>query len=278
MLRRMMMADGGGGPYLDALPVAPLRVFSLKKLISTASVVVRIRRSNDDSELDIGFSGDALDISALAAFVGENSGYVVKFYDQTGSGNDLIQSTKSKQPRIVTSGVYAGIANWDGLDDAMSISGLPLSQPQLGIYFDGVFPSSVGVTMLFELSANWNSNSYCALLNSQSGTYEAGMNSSNPSLQRAQRYSLGLNSQGVLAALFDRSMSGTSEISAWVNGVSKSASVASGNEQDGSFTTHDMHVGARSGSTFFSALQQKSMVIYNADTSIIRSSIEAIVA
>lgn len=69
-----------------------------------AGSCIRVRRSSDDAEQDIGFSGDSLDTSALTSFVGANTGYVTKWYDQSGNGNDLAESGKSLQPIIVTSG------------------------------------------------------------------------------------------------------------------------------------------------------------------------------
>ena len=68
---------------------------------------IRVRRSSDNAETDIGFDGVDLDTSSLMNFVGNGSGYVVRFYNQ---GNlpfsfDLIQNTLSQQYSIVENGV-----------------------------------------------------------------------------------------------------------------------------------------------------------------------------
>ena len=80
--------------------------FSLRKLSSTYSgSVIRVRRSNDNSEQDIGFTNNLLDTASLTSFVGSNDGFVTKWYDQSGNANDSAQVTATRQPQIVTGGV-----------------------------------------------------------------------------------------------------------------------------------------------------------------------------
>jgi hypothetical protein len=87
------------GSYLN-----PDFAYSFRKVVSTATVSCRIRRSSDNTEQDIGFVGNDLDTSSLATFVGANNGFIVKIYDQKGSGKDLTQTTASLQFQIVSSG------------------------------------------------------------------------------------------------------------------------------------------------------------------------------
>jgi hypothetical protein len=63
-----------------------------------------VRRSSDNAEQDIGFSGGTLDTNALTSFVGSNDGYVVTWYDQSGNNRDATQSTQADQPKIVDQG------------------------------------------------------------------------------------------------------------------------------------------------------------------------------
>lgn len=65
---------------------------------------IRVRRSSDDTEQDIGFSGNGLDTSALETFCGVGDGFVVTWYDQSGNGNDATNATEAEQPKIVSSG------------------------------------------------------------------------------------------------------------------------------------------------------------------------------
>jgi hypothetical protein len=64
---------------------------------------MRVRRSSDNAEQDIGFVGNDLDTAALLSFVGAGDGRVVTWYDQQGS-NNAVQATSSAQPQIVASG------------------------------------------------------------------------------------------------------------------------------------------------------------------------------
>lgn len=79
--------------------------YSLRKLRTAYSgSAIRVRRSSDNTEQDIGFTGSALDTTALASFCSGTSGYITTWYDQSGNGYNLIQATGASQPRIVSSG------------------------------------------------------------------------------------------------------------------------------------------------------------------------------
>jgi len=78
--------------------------YSLRRLKSSATKAVRVREDSGNTETDIGFSGGALDETALLNHVGSNNGFVTKWYDQSGNGNDASNSTASEQPQIVNSG------------------------------------------------------------------------------------------------------------------------------------------------------------------------------
>jgi len=95
---------------------------------------IRVRRSSDNAEKDIGFSGGTLDTNALTSFVGNNDGYVVKWYDQSGNNRDATQSTQADQPQIVSSGtVITQNSNptieFDGSDDVLEISSFDVGGP-----------------------------------------------------------------------------------------------------------------------------------------------------
>jgi len=55
---------------------------------------------NGISYADIGFSNDELDTTALAAHCGSNSGYVSKWYDQSGNTNTAAQTATGSMPKI----------------------------------------------------------------------------------------------------------------------------------------------------------------------------------
>ena len=68
--------------------------------------LLRVRRSSDNTELDIGFdvNGD-LDTAALLAFVGANNGFVSKWYDQFPHAFHGLQPIAANQSKIVNAGV-----------------------------------------------------------------------------------------------------------------------------------------------------------------------------
>jgi hypothetical protein len=90
---------------LDDYPNAAA-AYSLRKLDKDyTGNAIRVRRSNDNSEQDIGFtsSGD-LDTASLKTFVGANSGFVTTWYDQSGNARNATQTTAANQPRVVNAG------------------------------------------------------------------------------------------------------------------------------------------------------------------------------
>lgn len=104
--------------------------YSLRKLRSAyTGPAVRVRRSSDDAEQDIGFSGIGLDESSLTTFVGANDGFVVTWYDQSSNARNLTQATAASQPKIVNAGslvVESGkvALDFDGIDDSMENTAL----------------------------------------------------------------------------------------------------------------------------------------------------------
>lgn len=100
--------------------------YSLRKLRTAYSgSAIRVRRSSDNTEQDIGFTGtcNTLDTSSLKSFVGANNGFVVTWYDQSGNARNLTQSTSANQPRIVNSGTVER----DGTLPAVYFTGSPMS-------------------------------------------------------------------------------------------------------------------------------------------------------
>ena len=71
-----------------------------------AGSCLRVRRSSDGAEQDIGFTASGLlDTAALLAFIGANDGTVATWYDQSGNGDNTTQAVAANQIRIVNAGV-----------------------------------------------------------------------------------------------------------------------------------------------------------------------------
>ena len=99
---------------------------------------MRVRRSSDNTEQDIGFVANYLDTAALLTFVGAGNGFVTTWYDQQGS-NNVVQSGSTAQPRIVASGVLDvknGIAapRFDGSNDSLRKSGLTINANNISFF------------------------------------------------------------------------------------------------------------------------------------------------
>ncbi len=86
--------------------------FSLRKLSSTSTYAIRVRRTSDNTEMNIGFDGSGnLDTTALTTFVGVGDGYITTWYDQSGLGRDAIQTIAGYQPQIVSGGIINTLNN-----------------------------------------------------------------------------------------------------------------------------------------------------------------------
>jgi Alpha-L-arabinofuranosidase B, catalytic len=91
---------------LDAIGALPSAAYSLRLLTKTyKGFAIRVRRSSDNTESDIGFTKSGLlDLAQLLAFCGSGDGFVTLWYNQTGLTN-MVQSIPSTQPTLVRAGV-----------------------------------------------------------------------------------------------------------------------------------------------------------------------------
>jgi len=97
--------SGGGGfeGILNQFPGASLGL-SLDKLDKNyTGFAIKVRRSSDNAEVDIGFVNNELDTASLLDFVGSGNGFVSIIYDQVGS-NNMTQTTANLQGQIVSNG------------------------------------------------------------------------------------------------------------------------------------------------------------------------------
>ena len=96
---------GGGTPpvfegLLDTYPGAAAG-YSVRRLSSSATNLMRIREDAGDTETDIGYdSNNELDTAAIAAHCGSADGFVVTWTDQSSNANDAEQAAVVNQPQI----------------------------------------------------------------------------------------------------------------------------------------------------------------------------------
>ena len=132
--------------------------YSLRKLSSTyTGSAIRVRRSSDNTELNIGFDSDGnLDTVALSSFVGSGSGFVTTWYDQTGNNFNRTQTTATAQPNIV----YLGAINMVNGKPAMYFDGtgttFALQGPKIGETWMGAGYSST-VLNVTKLDSSYSS-------------------------------------------------------------------------------------------------------------------------
>lgn len=92
-------------PLLDAFPNAYVAYSTRKLRLAYTGSAIRVRRSSDNTESDIGFNAlGNLDTTTLTSFCGAGNGFVTTWYDQSGNGYNATQTTAANQPQIVSSG------------------------------------------------------------------------------------------------------------------------------------------------------------------------------
>lgn len=127
------------GPTTLGVTALPAMAYSLRQIVSSyTGPLVRVRRSSDDTELDIGLTANLLtgyskilNSPALLSFAGAGDAFVTKWYDQSGNVRHLAQTDVTKQPKIVSAGAMIlvntrPIVEFDGVDDHLFHGFAPL--------------------------------------------------------------------------------------------------------------------------------------------------------
>lgn len=132
---------------LDIYPNASA-AYSLRLLRSTyTGSAIRVRRSSDNTESNIGFIGGGLDTTTLLSFCGAGSGFVTTWYDQSGNGVNSVQTTAANQPQIVNTGsvILQGgkpILLFDGTNDYLDAASVTSGNPK-SIFLSSKFTSLI---------------------------------------------------------------------------------------------------------------------------------------
>lgn len=105
-------------------------------LLSTyGGAAVRVRRSSDNAELDIGFNAaGTLDVATLLTFVGAGNGFVKIWYDHSGHGYDFRQATTTAQAQIVTGGVFLGGVKGNGTSTGYQTTAVNSIRATFGLF------------------------------------------------------------------------------------------------------------------------------------------------
>jgi hypothetical protein len=103
--------------------------YSLRQLRSAyTGSAIRVRRSSDNTEQNIGFVNNVLDTASLTSFCSGTNGFVTTWYDQSGNGRNATQTTAANQPQIVNSGAIIlenakPCLKFDGSNDTLRMTG-----------------------------------------------------------------------------------------------------------------------------------------------------------
>jgi hypothetical protein len=109
---------------LDLYPSTQGQYYMHKVSSTYNGACIRVRRSSDNTEQDIGFLGDDLDTDSLLSFVGAGDGLITTWYSQSGFFN-VTQTALANQPAIVLSGILQTLngkpcLKFDGVNDFLT--------------------------------------------------------------------------------------------------------------------------------------------------------------
>lgn len=91
----------GIGPNIPALSVSATNLvaaYSLVKPAAWGGNCITVRRASDNATLDIPYRNNVCDKAAADTFAAGSALTVTKWYDVSGTGNDLVQATGANQP------------------------------------------------------------------------------------------------------------------------------------------------------------------------------------
>ena len=267
---------GGGSYLLDTYPAAA--AYSLSKLSgSYTGAAIRVRRSSDDVEQDIGFDGNDLDTTSLLNFVGAGDGYVTTWYDQSGNFQDGLQSSASLQPKIVLTGAVIMKDTKPALSFDVDFLTVPSSKNYFKFLHNGQYAisvvietpdtdsllsicgtgrgtsSSIGLSHFYDLrSGNTNFN---AMISNRD---LVGKIKSTTAIQNSTHYNTLTFVDMPAPVIGDR-------IKAWINGALIPEQNTENRSPSTADATYDFEIGGLGGNIFKCTGKYQELIIWNND-------------
>ena len=267
LLRRGVIGGGGssGGDsftgLLDTYSGAAA-AYSLRQLSSTYSGdAIVVRRASDNTTQSIGFVNNELDTTSLESFCSGTDGFVTTWYDQSGNGNDAVQTTAGAQPKIVSSGSTIlengkAAVEFDGSDDVLRYQGDLVTDSVLSIFTSLNVGSFGGFNTFIDRYENPDDGTASIRSRSTANTLEIySVQTTNASYQNSQLLISAFQSSGSSAAYIDGASVGTASNSANYDGISLGATRIRG-------------------SVLYTSPKMQEVILYNSDESTNRSGIE----
>ncbi len=183
LIGSQLLGFSRGGCVLDTLSSGvPAGAFGLRRLTASYNgKCINVRRSSDNSAIDIGFVGNSLDVVTLLNFVGSGSGYITTWYNQgsLGSAGNMTQYSAAFDPRIVLNGTLATLNGRPALDFSENTTSF-LNKPQAlspagmtgaAFNFVGTFqPNGAGVIIPYQVGATTGAGSLFINFSPNSGS------------------------------------------------------------------------------------------------------------
>lgn len=234
-----------------------LAAYSVSQVLRDAysGSLIRVRRSSDSTEQDIGSSGGLLDVASLLSFCGAGNGFITTVYDQSGNSHNLVQTTVANQPQIVTSGAlttdirsFLCSAIHDGTDDllrtASNVSFSSYSALTGILWAAGPFAAAKS-TFYTGTNAATQINAFFANTDALATTEQIGMSSGAGAYNLWRRLGSGTN-RITRGAILDRTLAAGSEVIPVRAGVASQTGYTQPftTNMTGSFTDQVLSVGS----------------------------------
>ena len=131
--------------------------------------LLRVRRTSDSTENDVNLR--EWDDGTLDTFVGANDGCVTTWFDASGNGNDVIQSTTTLQPKVAVSGTVQEGVVFDGIDDYLT-KGSRLTSGSVTALTVAAFVKTTGFNTMIASELNGTGNQRSWYMGIYNGTGE----------------------------------------------------------------------------------------------------------
>lgn len=259
----------GVHPQLRLLDSYTTNLWSLiglrKRRSAYTGACLRVRRSSDNAEQDIGFSGWWVDEAALLSFIGANSGFVTTLYDQSGNGRHWTQTTAANQPRVVNAGVFDGVVYFDGSNDYLT-SNASSSGANSGVtvHLEAALRSR-GVAIVLEHGADYNGYRGFVLYDDTT-VISGSIHNGTGGVYNVSNFTQVPMPQQHWCVRFDTTQGETAEVTAFVDGAQvvrfNSGSLVGG-DTAGNLSAQAYRLGARQGSIAASPLNLTSLALYD---------------